>query len=152
MPKGIYKRPADLSDRISEGIRPGLVAMKARVRELYEEGLTPKNIARETGISRSTVKKWVIDLPKHQTGVTGRRHGYAAARVARLTGREGEAIRQEMEVKENDPCFFCKSPILESNGWRGSAYHHHDDGCIAHAHVGCNAQYPHQVDNSDESS
>lgn len=127
MPKGTYERK-----------KPEYDAMKQEVRELYEEGLTPKNIARRTGIPSSTVKGWVVALPKHSTGFSRRRHGNAAARVARLTGREGEAIRQEMEAKRDDPCFFCGSDDYDEKGWFIKAFHHNDDGTVERAHNVCN--------------
>jgi hypothetical protein len=123
---------------ISEGKKSGSVAMKRKVRVLYERGLTPKEIATDTGVSRSTIKSWIVDLPKHSTGFSQRPHGTAAARIARLTGREGEAIRQEMEAKENDPCVFCGGPI-ESDSWFKGVFHHYEDGAVSRAHKGCNA-------------
>lgn len=128
-----------MGSRISEGKSPGSVARKQRVRELYLKGSTPKQIAEVTGTSISTIKGWIVDLPKHQTGFSLRKHGQRAARVARLTKREGEAIRREMEAKENDPCVFCLGDTFEQKGWLGSAFHHHDDGRVDHAHKGCNA-------------
>lgn len=139
MPKGVYQRSADLGTRISEGKRPGAAADKARVRELYLKGSTPKAIAEATGVSVSTIKGWIVDLPKHSTGFSQRRHGTRAARVARLTKREGEAIRQEMEDKENDPCVFCGESTFEQKGWLSDVFHHHDNGRVDHAHCGCNA-------------
>lgn len=143
MPKGVYQRPEDLGARISEGKNPGSVARKATVLELYRKGSTPKLIAESTGVPRSTVKRWIVGLPKHSTGFSQRRHGVRAARVARLTRREGEAIRQEMEDKENDPCVFCGGDAFAQKGWFGSAFHHYDDGRVDHAHMGCNATRRH---------
>jgi transposase len=128
---------------ISEGKKPGSVAMKRKVRSLYEQGFTPKEIAADTGVSRSTIKNWIVDLPKHSTGFSQRPHGTAAARVARLTDREGEAIRQEMEAKENDPCVFCGVRYFFAEGWASSAYHHYEDGRVDRAHKGCNAVRKH---------
>lgn len=115
------------------------MARKKRVRELYLAGSMPKQIAKETGTPYSTVKTWIADLPRHTTGFSQRRHGQRAARVARLTKREGEAIRLEMEAKENDPCVFCGNSSFEEKGWLGSAFHHYEDGRVDHAHMGCNA-------------
>lgn len=145
MPKGIYKRPFDLGDRISEGKSPGSVARRKKVRELYSQGLKPQVIAQEMGIPVSTVKNWIVDLPKHSTGFSRRKYGSAAARVARLTGREGEAIRLEMEAKANDACFFCGSTAFDERGWFGSAFHHYEDGRIDRAHRACNAVRRHQA-------
>jgi len=139
MPKGIYQRSADLGARISEGKRPGALAEKRRVRELYLGGSTPKVIADLTGVPYSTVKNWIVELPKHQTGFSQRHLGMRAARVARLTGRDGEAIRQEMESKEQDSCIFCQSDVFEQQGWFGSVFHHYSDGHVDRAHKGCNA-------------
>ncbi len=143
MPKGVYQRPEDLGVRISEGKSPGSIGRKVQVRDLYMEGAPPKAIAEQMGLSVSTVKGWIVDLPKHSTGFSRRPFGQRAARVARLTGREGEAIRQEMDDKEFDPCVFCGSYVFEAKGWLGSAFHHDDDGCVDHAHKGCNATRRH---------
>lgn len=124
--------------RISEGKKPGSVAMKRKVRDLYKRDRTPKEIAADTGVSKSTIKGWIVDLPKHSTGFSQRPHGTAAARIARLTGREGEAIRQEMEAKENDPCVFCGT-ATKSESWFKGVFHHYDDGSVDRAHKGCNA-------------
>lgn len=139
MPRGYFKRPADLGARISEGKRPGATADKARVRKMYSEGTRLGEIAEVTGVSPSTIKGWIKDLPKHSTGFSLRPHGARAARVARLTKREGEAIRQEMEAKENDPCVFCGESSFEQKGWLGSVFHHYEDGRVDRAHCGCNA-------------
>src|SRR5437879_5976629 len=118
MPKGVYKRPSDLSEKIIEGKRPGYVKKKSEARRLYEEGVTPKNIAKQLDVKVSLVKRWVISLPKHTKGTSGRPRGYAAQRVARLTGRDAEVIRQEMVAKEKDPCYFCESRDFEvGRGW-----------------------------------
>jgi hypothetical protein len=93
----------------------------------------------------STVKSWVVGLPKHSTGFSQQRYGMAAARVARLTGREGEAIRREMEDKQNDACFFCGSDAFDKRGWFSSAFHHYDDGTVDRAHAACNAVRRHQA-------
>jgi transposase len=120
-------------------------AKKEKVRELYMRGLTPKAVGQELGISVSTVKNWIVDLPKHSTGFSQRRHGTGAARVARLTGREGEAIRREMEAKDNDACFFCGSDAYDEGGWFARVFHHYDDGGVDRAHRVCNAIRRHQA-------
>jgi transposase len=128
-----------LGERISEGKKPGSVAMKRKVHRLYKEGFRPQEIATKLGISKSTIKVWIVPLEKHSTGFSQRPYGQAAARVGRLTGRKGEDIRQEMESKGNDPCVFCGSAITETQGWSGPAFHHYDDGSVDRAHKGCNA-------------
>jgi hypothetical protein len=65
--------------------------------------------------------------------------------VARLTGREGESIRREMESKDGDSCFFCESPDFDERGWFRSVFHHYDDGTVARAHAACNAVRRHQI-------
>jgi transposase len=145
MPKGIFKRPADIGARISEGKSPGSVARKEKVRELYSQGLTPKEIEQKLGVPVSTVKTWIVGVRKHSTGFSRRRHGQAAGRVRRLTGREGEAIRQEMEAKESDACFFCGSDAYDKSGWFSPVFHHYDDGTVDRAHSACNAIRRHQA-------
>lgn len=143
MPKGVYERAPDLGDRISDAKKPGYPAIKKQARVLYLDGVTPKNIARQLGVPKSTVKKWVIGLPKQSTGLSTRRRGFAAGRIARMTGRDGEDIRQEMLTKENDPCFFCSSEEFEDRGWFGAVYHHEDNGQVWRAHNACNASHRH---------
>ncbi|HXJ92626.1 MAG TPA: hypothetical protein VMT20_07055 [Terriglobia bacterium] len=128
-----------IGERISEGKKPGSVAMKRKVHALYQKGYTPGQIATKTGISKATIKVWIVPLEKHSTGFSQRPYGQAAARVARLTGQPGERIRQEMEGKANDPCIFCGSLIVEAKGWSGPAFHHYEDGSVDRAHKGCNA-------------
>ncbi len=143
MPKGVYERAPDLGDRISDAKKPGYPAIKKQVRDLYLEGVTPKNIARQLGVPKSTVKKWVVGLPKQSTGLSKRHRGCAAARIARMTGRDGEDIRQEMLAKENDPCFFCGNGDYDPRGWFGAVYHHEDNGQVRRAHNACNAAVRH---------
>ncbi len=146
MPKGVYKRPSDIGARISEGKRRGSVVRKKKVRKLYSRGLTPKAIAQELEMPLSTVKNWIVGVPKHSTGFSQLPHGTAAARVARLTGREGEAIRQEMEAKQDDVCFLCESDDFEDGrGWFRSVFHHYEDGRVDRAHSVCNAVQRHQT-------
>lgn len=109
------------------------------------EGLTPSQIAERIDVPRSTIKNWVVDLPKHSTGFSQRPHGTAAARVARLTGREGEAIRLEMQAKDKGACFFCESDVYDERGWFARVFHHYDDGTVDSAHAACNAVRRHQV-------
>jgi transposase len=145
MPKGVYKRKADLGTRISEAKSPGSLARKEKVRELYSQGLTPEAISEQLGISKSSIKGWIVDLPKHSTGFSKRRHGQAAARIARLTGRQGDIIRDEMEVKQDDPCFFCGSDEYDERGWFSRVFHHYEDGIVDRAHAACNAVRRHQA-------
>lgn len=143
MPKGNYQRSKDLGNRISEGKRPGSTQEKIRVRELYQAGTTLRDIAQITGVPKSTVKNWIRDLPKHSTGFSQRRLGVRAARVARLTGRDGEVIRQEMVAKEHDACIFCGDDAFAQSGWFGDVFHHYEDGHVDRAHSGCNAMRSH---------
>lgn len=145
MPRGIFKRPPDIGARISEGKRRGSVARKKKVHELYSQGLTPKAISEEMEMSVSTVKQWIVPIPKHSTGFSKRNHGQAAARVARLTGRDGEAIRVEMEAKADDACSFCGSDAYDESGWFRRVFHHEEDGRVDRAHSACNAVRRHQA-------
>ncbi len=47
---------------ISEGKKPGSVAMKRKVRVLYKRGLTPKEIATVLGTTSSWVSKRISEL------------------------------------------------------------------------------------------
>jgi transposase len=144
MPKGVYRRRPDLGDRISDAKKPGYSAIKKQARALYLEGVTPKNIARQLGVPKSTVKNWVVGLPKQSTGLSTRPRGFAAGRIARATGRDGEDIRQEMLAKEHDPCFFCGSEDYEDQGgWFNAVYHHEDNGQVHRAHNACNICHRH---------
>ena len=143
MPKGVYQRADDLGEKITEGKRPGYVQKKEAARQLYEEGVTPKNIARQLSIPRGTVKKWVLALPTQSNGWTKQQYGYAAHRVFKITGRDREDVRVEMEAKADASCCFCGNGDFDNKGWFGPAFHHWDNGIVERSHVGCNAIHAH---------